>query len=111
MSGIKAIALAFLSLGESTHSPEFAQFFKAFPSSGQELVCIRLMSHIPDDLILRKIQRKMQGHRKLNCAQIGSQMSAVDTDRIDQKVSDLLCQFPVILRIKLLDIIGFGNLF
>ena len=44
--------------------------------SGQDLVCIRLMSHIPDQFILWQVQYQMQRHRKLHNTQIGCQMSS-----------------------------------
>ena len=43
-----------------------AQMIKVVLAAGQDLVGIRLVSHVPYDLILWKIQKKMQCHRQFH---------------------------------------------
>ena len=57
MTCSKRIAITLTSFGKSAHATIFTQALKAFPSSGQDLMRIRLMAHIPDDLILRQLKR------------------------------------------------------
>ena len=60
---------------------------------------IGLMSHIPDDLVLWKIQGKMQRHGQFHGTQITGQMTARLTDFLNKELPDLLCEFLIgILR-------------
>ena len=104
---VKCIAPAFLSLGEAAHTAKLTQGIKAVAPSGQKLVRIGLMSHIPDNLILRQIQHQMKCHGKLNRTQIRTQMATVFTDLFNQEGSDLLRQLLIVLRINFFDIIFF----
>ena len=54
---------------------------------------VRLMSHIPDDLILRQIKHEINSHGELHNSQIGSQVPAGPADLSDQKVPYLLSQY------------------
>ncbi len=72
---------------------------------------IRLVSDIPYQFILGKIETQMQRHGKLHGSQIGRQMAAGTADTAHQLKPDLLCQFPVILWIYIFNIIFFYDLF
>src|SRR5699024_7526622 len=88
VSRIKGVALTFLPLWKSAHTSVFSQIVKAFPSPGQDLMGIRLMSYIPDQFILWKIKHQMHGDGKFYNAQIGGQMSPVPADLFQQKFPD-----------------------
>ena len=111
VSCIKGITITLLTFWESTHSAELTQTGETLSSSGQQLMGIRLMSHIPDYLVVRKIQKQMECHSQLHSSQIGTQMSTRHTDGLNQKLSYFLCQLPVLFRVDLLYVIGFCNLF
>ena len=57
-----------------------------------QLMNIRLMPHIKNYLILRKVKLSVQGNGKLHDSQIAPQMSAVLTDLFYQEFPDLACK-------------------
>ena len=70
---------------------------------------IGLMSHIPDDFILWKIQADMKRHRQLHSPQIGCQVTAGLTYFAHQEPPDFSGQFFVLFRLDLLYVIRFLN--
>ena len=111
VSGVKCIACTFFSLRESAHPAIFSQVIKSVFSSGQDLMCIGLMSYIPYNFILRQIKDQMHCHCKFYYAEIRCQMSSGFTDLLDQELSDLLCQFRKFFRLQIFYIICFLNSF
>ena len=109
VSRIKRIAVAFLALGKSAHPAVLTQMIKLFPSACQKLMCIRLMPHIPDDLVLRQIQCYMERHRQFNRSKIACQMPACKADFFDQELPDLVRQFFIGILRYFLYIIRFIN--
>ena len=74
-------------------------------------MCISLMSHIPDQLILWKIKHIVQGKCQLYHTQIGCQMSACLTYCLDQKAPDFLGKAWKILQRNFMNIIWLFNFF
>ena len=105
MARIKAVAVAFLSLREAAHSAVFAQRLKALPPSGQKLVGIGLVSHVPDNFVLRQVQHQMERHGQFHSTQIGAQMAAGHTDFIHQKFPDFRRQRRIIPGTDFLNVI------
>ena len=105
MSCIKAVAVAFLALGEAAHSPVFPQLVKTGLPTGEKLMGIGLMAHVPHHLVLRKVKSQVHGHGQLHDAEIRGQMAAGYTDFLNQELPDLLCQGIPLIFIQLLDII------
>ena len=89
MSCIKGIARTLLMFWKSTHTAESTKATEIFLTSGQKLMRIGLMSHIPDQLVIRKIQAQMQCHRQFYNAEMGRQMTAMFADRLYYKRADL----------------------
>ena len=105
MTCVKRIACTLFSLWKAAHSPVFAQLVKAFLPSGQKLMGIRLVSHIPDNLILWQVEDQVHCHRKFHNAQIRCKMSPAFTDLLNQKLPDLFCQQFQFLRFQGFDIV------
>ena len=109
MSRVEHIAVALLSLGKAAEAVELPEMVKAFPASRQYLMGIGLMSHVPDDLILRQIQRKVQRHGQLHRSEIGAQMTSRNADLADQEISYFLRKLAIVLPPYLLDIVRLLN--
>ena len=105
VSRIKAVAFAFLAFGETAHAAVLAQMLKALPPSGQKLVGIGLMPHVPDDLILGQIQHQMKRHGQLHRAKVGAEMASRHADLVHQKFPDLRRQRRIIPGTDLLYVI------
>ena len=102
---VKAVAVAFLSLGETAHAAVFPQRLKALPPSGQKLMGIGLVPHIPDDLILRQIQNQMERHGQLHCSQVGAKMASGHADFIHQEFPDFRRQRRIIPGTDFLNVV------
>ena len=70
MACIKSIAGTLFSLWKTAHASVFAQFIEALHPSGQKLVRVGLMPHIPDNLILWQVKDEMHCHCKLYDSQV-----------------------------------------
>ena len=108
---VKGIAGALLALGETAHSAVLPEMVKFFSAPCQELMGIGLMSHIPDDLVLRQIQGKMQRHGQFHCTQITGQMTARLTDFLNKELPDLRCKFLIGILRYFFNIIRFFDTF
>ena len=86
---VKRVAGALLPLREPAHAAVFSQVVKSVLSPGQQLMRVGLMSHIPDQLILREVQRQMERHRQLHHTQVGGEMPPCPADLFDQELPDL----------------------
>ena len=99
MSGVKRVAVALFPLGKTAHSAIFTQFVKPVLSAGQQLMCVGLMSHVPDKFVRREIEREVERHRKLYNTEIGGKMPARPADLLDQKLTDLIRKFPQLFAV------------
>ena len=92
MARIEGVAGALPALREARNSPETAQLCKSILSAAQYLMRIGLMSHIPDDFVLRGLKRKVHRHREFHDAEVTGEMTSGNAGALDQKASDLLRQ-------------------
>ena len=65
MSGVECVALTLLTFRKPAHASVLSKLVKAFPTSGQNLVGVGLVPHVPDDFILRQVETKVHRHRQL----------------------------------------------
>ena len=86
---VKGIAVALLALRESAHAAVLAQPVKPGPAPGQDLVGVGLVPHIPDHLVLRKMEDPVHGDGELHHTQVGGQVAACPADLLDQELPDL----------------------
>ena len=63
---------------------------KKLPAAGQDLMSVCLMTHIPDNFIIRSTEDIMKGDSKFHNTQTGSKMSGI----AGNNVNDKLPQFP-----------------
>ena len=70
MSGIEDIMLGFLCLGEAAHPAELSQSIETFSSSGEDLVDVCLMAHVPYYFVFRAVKDLVKGYGQLNNSQI-----------------------------------------
>ena len=85
----KGIGITFRRLRKTSHSAELAKLLKIRLAAGQQLMDIRLMTHIKNQAVFMGIIYGLQGHGKLHNAQIGGQMATGFADTADQKFTDL----------------------
>ena len=68
MSDGKRIVFAFVLIRKTAYSAQLPQGPESIPPPGKELVTVRLMSHIPENDILRRIEYIMEAYGKLDSA-------------------------------------------
>jgi hypothetical protein len=105
VAGGKDIAFALLRIGKSTEPPQLPEGRKFFSPSGQYLVGIALVAHIPNQSVPGGVKDTVEGNSEFNDSQIGCQMTATFGDHTDDFIADLLSQLWEILPIQGLHII------
>ena len=88
----EGVMYALPGVGETGDAVQLPQMGKACLAAGEQLVGIALVPHVEHQLIPGRIQHTVQGHRQLNGAQIGGQMSAGVQDTVHQKAAYLPAQ-------------------
>ena len=92
VTGDEGVVDAFLRLGKTGHAAEFAERWKLFHPPGQQLMDVGLVSDVKNETVPGGVEDAVDGHRKLDHAQIGGQMAAGPGDRIDQVFTNLRAQ-------------------
>ena len=109
MTRIKRVTVRLPAPRETCDPAVLPQRIELIFAARQDFMRIRLMTDIPDNLVIRQIQSEMQSHGQFDRAQIARQMSAGPADLVDKKLTDLLRKLRISGRIDLLDISGFMN--
>ena len=104
MTCVKSIAVALSSSGKASHASKLAQRIKARLASCQNFMRVGLMSHVPDNLIFRKIQGQMKPHRQFYGSKVTRKMASRHTDLFDQKLPDFFRKLRICLLRNLFDI-------
>lgn len=78
--------------GEPADAVQLAVRMERFAAAGQDLVGIGLMTHVPDDLVLRRVIDVVQGHGQLDGPQARSQVAGVGAQFRDHEVAQLAGQ-------------------
>ena len=80
----KAVVFAFGTLGESGQAAAGAQGANAITPAGQNFVRISLMTDVPDQLVIGRVENVVQGHRQFDDAEACAEVTAGDGDCIDR---------------------------
>jgi hypothetical protein len=91
MASAEGVVFALLPVGEAGKAPVLPNGRHPLLSASEELVDINLVAHIPDDLVLRSIEKPMERDRELNHPKVRGEVStAADTvHSFDEKVANL----------------------
>ena len=72
----KRIKLTLRALGKATQTAHLTQRSHAVTPPGQNFVRVSLVAHIPHHPVMRGVEHVVQGHRELNRAQVGAEVTA-----------------------------------
>ena len=95
------IVVALLRVREAGEAAVLPECMELFIAAGQELVCVHLVSDVPDEGVLRGLELEMHGKRQLHRAEVRREVAAVFGDGIHDRLPDLSGQFlqlPVVQR-------------
>jgi hypothetical protein len=98
MSGDESVVFAFLRIGESADTAEFAQGAENLPPAGQYFVSVGLMSHVPNDAIVGRIEDVMQCDRQLRASQARSEMPRIFGQNLDHVLAQFLTYLFQLIR-------------
>ena len=85
---------------ESRQTLQLTHARHALAATGQDFVRIRLVTDIPHDAIMWRVEDVMQGDGQFDHSQPGAKVPPRPCDRIQQIVSELLGQFDELLGAK-----------
>ncbi len=86
----KGIVFALGALGETRQAIRLTQRANPVAASGQNLVRIGLMTHIPDQTVVRRVEQVVQGDRQLDDAQARAKMSASHRNGVNHFVAQFV---------------------
>jgi len=96
----KSIRDAFGGLGKAGDSAELPQVRKIRPATRQQLMDIRLMTHIKNQAVNIRIKHGLNGNSELYRAQVSREMSTGFADGGNEKLPDLPAQLCSLLIIQ-----------
>ncbi len=74
------------------------------PAAGQDLVRVRLMADVPEDLVPRRLHEAVQRDRQLAGAEVGAEVAADLADRVDDQLTGLLRELLQLLVVEALQV-------
>ena len=89
MTCAESIVDGLLALGKARDAALLAQAAKCLAPAREDLMRIRLMSDVPDDLVLRTVESPVQGERELHRAKARGEVAARLGNRIDDRAAQL----------------------
>ena len=92
MTDGEGVVFALFAPGEGVQAIFLANGLHAIPASGEDLVGIGLMAHIPDQTIHRGLVDIMQGHRQFDDAETRGQMATAAADGAQQELPQFIAQ-------------------
>ena len=87
MAGGKCVVRAFTDAGEASNTPMLTQGVELIAASGQQFMCICLVSDIPDDPVLRGVKHVVKCNGKLDHSQAGTKMTWICGNNINNELS------------------------
>src|ERR1700746_2979966 len=88
MSHSESIVFTFRTFRETAYSFVDTIGVKILSSPGKDLVPVRLVAHIPNQLIIRCIENIMQCNCQLNNTQAGTKVAAFLGNNIDDELTE-----------------------
>src|SRR5262245_45124395 len=89
MRRAECVILAFGAFGEAREATALAERSDAIASPGQDFVRIRLMTDVPDQTVLRRVEHVMQRNGELHHAKAGAEMTPGDRHGADRLAPEL----------------------
>src|SRR5581483_1093908 len=99
MRSAEAVVFAFRALGEAGEAAALTQRANAIAPSGQDFVWVGLVAHIPDQLVVRRIEDIMQRDSELDNAETCAEMPSGHGDGVDRFGTKLVCNLLQVMRI------------
>ena len=89
MPGNKRVVRAFRGVGKAGQAAELPQRVKLIPAAGEQLVYIALVSDVPQDAVVGRVEDEMQRDGQLDHSEVGGKMTAVFGYHVYQPAAQL----------------------
>ena len=89
VSGDEGVVFALGRVGESAQSVQFANGVELFAATGENLVSVGLVPHVPHDAVVGGVEHVVQGHGQLDGAHARPEVSRVMGQRVDEEAAYL----------------------
>src|SRR5215469_358869 len=97
MCSAERVVFAFGSFGETGQAATLSNGADAVAPPGQDLVRIGLVTDIPDQSVMRRVENVMQCHGQLYDTEAGAEVTAGNGYGIDQLGAQLVGKLPQVL--------------
>ena len=97
MPRAEGVVFRLCALRKAGNSIDLTQMRHLLASSGDDFMTVALMTHVPHDFVIRRVEYMMQGNGQLNRTEIGRQMTTGLRHRIEDKRAQFLSQLPELL--------------
>ena len=104
VGGAEGIVGAFLAAGEARQTAALAQRAHAVAPPGQYLVRIGLVAHVPDHLVARRVEDRVQRHREFDDPEPGAEVASGIRDHVDHLAAQFIRQAAQILLLEIADV-------
>ncbi len=101
MRRAERVVFAFRTLGEARQPAALAQGLDPVPATGQDLVGIGLVAHVPDQAVARGVVDIVQGDGQLDHAQAGAQVPAGDRHGVQRGGAKFVRRLPQLIARQL----------
>ncbi len=89
MAVLDPVVLGLAAAGIPRHAAGLAELGKPGPASGHDLVDVGLVAGVPEDDVAGGVEHPVDGQRQFDGAEVGSEVSARDSDGLDDEGPDL----------------------
>ena len=100
VGGAEGVVNTFFTARESGNTTLLAQFRHARFATGEDFVTISLMSDIPHQPIIRRVEHVMQCNRQFDRSEVRRKMAARRGYRFNNEFAQLLCQWQKLAPIQ-----------
>ena len=100
VAGDECVRTALRGLGKARNAAVFAQFVKALPAPGQQLMRIALVAHVENYAVAIRVVHPVERDGELHGAEVGGQMASGFGKTFYQKCANLRAQLRKLLLRK-----------
>ena len=106
MTADEGVVLALLGRGEGTKAAQLTVGTETVTTTGQDLMAVGLMAHIPYDAVIRGIIDIMKGYCQLYHTKARSQVAGVHGEFFHDEMSQLVTELWQLVNLQLAQVIG-----
>ena len=90
VAGAHDVVLGLLNRAERRQAPVLTNRLQPVAAACEDLVRVGLVANVPEDLVARRVEHRVQRDRDLACPEVRAEVSPDLTDRVDDVLTQLL---------------------